>query len=254
MAEINQVSVDSKFQRFKDRLARYSWYAAWRRLRWKMRWKHTKRQLNLKLRQNGMKAYQALMDLCNAHGWTLCPTYGTLLGIVREDSLIGHDFDLDLMLIDDGSWELAQLIDVLLSAGFEVLRSFLYDGWIPEIAIVYQKVQIDLYFSRESDERSVSYWFEKPKGWSDPDPDIFVPVRTICSSYLPLRSDPKWGVVPVNARQLVEELYGEDWQIPLKKFSYPGPPVNVRLYDEKSRQLSSGAFFKQLEKGVEGRP
>lgn len=84
--------------------------------------------LNLFLGINQIKkdiAFLNLKDLAvvlEKHGIPLCPCFGTLLGIIRDNDFIDWDEDIDLMVLSEDKEELLDSFWDLREIGFDVIR------------------------------------------------------------------------------------------------------------------------------------
>jgi SAM-dependent methyltransferase len=141
--------------------------------------------------------------------------YGSLLGAVRENGFIGHDFDFDAAYISDhrdgpaAARELAEIARALIDYGFNVesrvITLHIYD---PKSA----GVKIDLFHL-----------------FFDADGRLRFPWGVAGTTDFPLA---KWqgtreielggstGLIPLNAELMVETMYGASWRTPNSGFSW----------------------------------
>jgi SAM-dependent methyltransferase len=147
-------------------------------------------------------------------GYELFFMYGTLLGAVREGGFISHDMDFDVAFIcsaTDGPGAAAELRDLglaLIDAGYEVSTwpgdLHVKRGAGPRIDI------FNIYFDIDGRLRlpfgAAGTSVVHKSDWQGVTEIDFVGGR---------------GVIPVNAEQLVEQLYGPGWRRPNPGFRWP---------------------------------
>lgn len=148
------------------------------------------------------------------HGLELFVIYGTLLGVVREKGFIGHDSDFDTAYVStartgpEAAAELERVALTLVEAGLEVeAREFVLHVLDPDVS----GHRIDVFHAFfDADER-----LRLPFGHAG---------RTaVTSEGWGLREEPLGPGcvrVPVHAEQVVEMLYGDDWQRPKPGFNW----------------------------------
>jgi hypothetical protein len=177
-------------------------------------------QLSKKLDEDWQSRVMALYQqtreiLAEEFGYDAFFVYGTLLGAVREGGYIAHDGDFDAAYIsrhDEGKAAAQELQDVALSLighGMQVeCMSCTLHIHDPDDA----GARIDLFHTYFDGEGKLSFPFG------------------IAGTSTVTRDDWKGtteidfpggrGLVPVNARQLVEHLYGGDWERPKPGFNW----------------------------------
>lgn len=201
----------------------------------KRKQKKIDKQDNCRLLKDGnsvLHEFDSLMKKNQIDYWL---TAGTLLGAVRENDFISHDLDIDvatkesnkdkfIAMMERSSFVLEHSID--LSTGKNVLRSYSLKG-----------IKIDVYFSEENDDQE----------------EITVFYRDLCDTsttplhaatmFLPLvkhLSTKKIGhydyPVPENYDEFLKAIYGENYMIPDKKWTYTKDLANAKYYsiEEKS--------------------
>lgn len=195
------------------------------------------------IRKNGLAVYQELVELFDHHGWTIFPAYGTLLGIIRDGGFIAHDYDIDLFLLDDRSWDVHSLVHGIERAGFRIHSAEIFRDDVYFIKIEKKNVLVDLFISREVGGRSRSYWFDMDSSHPLDYDTYLVPVQVDLPSLLPYTKDPVWGKIPVNAPTIVEILYGPNWQTPDKSRRIFASDAYEYLHDEQGLRLDAKAFY-----------
>lgn len=141
----------------------------------------------------------------------LVPSYGTLLGIIRDGQLMPHDDDFDFCYIsrkgsdEEICIEAVTLVECLRAAGIKlIISSFGF------IQVLLDEATFNIYLGWERQD-SLFLYFGIPDG---------IPAKLgeangtleIYGQIFPTQSDPK---------PLLEAIYGEEWGSPNQKFSYP---------------------------------
>jgi len=136
------------------------------------------------------------------------PFYGTLLGLVRENSCIEGDDDVDLMI---NIKEKSKVYVLFLKKCFKLTVSgenFLQFAYMIEK----QSVVIDFYFYEEREDFLVDKWnfFGREK---ERDYFVFYDKR----HFFPLK-EIEWGrnglLIPLYSEDLIEYCYGKKWKTP----------------------------------------
>ncbi|WP_186442011.1 class I SAM-dependent methyltransferase [Luteimonas sp. J16] len=144
------------------------------------------------------------------HGYEPFVVYGTLLGLVREGTFIGHDIDFDAAYVSrhrDGPSAAAELRDIaftLIDAGFDVeCRRTALHVHDPEDS----SVRIDLFDIYFNDQGELSF----PFGIAGTTVITRDEWRGLTSANLAGRQ----VRVPVDAERLAEHIYGGAWRTPI---------------------------------------
>lgn len=101
---------------------------------------------NKKFSESGIETFQDLCKLLNERNIKFWLCYGTLLGYVRENGILKHDFDFDIGLWnDDYSKELESALE---SHGFKLMHQFKSITDYPAFEQTYEKngVSIDFFY------------------------------------------------------------------------------------------------------------
>ena len=175
------------------------------------------KKLDVTWQKQVMDLYQEVrLFLAEKFGHDVFFIYGTLLGAVRENGYIGHDVDFDAAYVSrhtSGPEAAQELVDIglaLIEAGFVVdcMRSCLHihhpDG-DPE-------ARIDLFHTYFDAAGKLLFPFGIA-GTGSID-------RADWKDTLEIDFPGGRGLVPVNAEQVVEHLYGEDWRQPKPGFNW----------------------------------
>lgn len=143
---------------------------------------------------------------------------GTLLGLVREGTLIEYDNDIDLAIVLNGhteeevAKEWLALCDNLIAQGIGLSRS----EW-SKVTLKLNKISgfgVDLFPA----------WFSK-------EGDVYVYPHTYGnlkkSQVLPLRSHEGTGLkIPADSKAMVASNYGDNWHVPNEGWTFDWPKAN----------------------------
>lgn len=153
--------------------------------------------------------------------------WGTLLGLVREGRLIGHDYDIDFATYKMNDNEYCRFFEMLKAAGFELTRQFKYQGYIISETYDYKGTLVDFDYC-EADKGKMVYFeydigsdtvIEKASGlYTYRNMDVLI---YYAEEFSLVRGTFQNGVscnIPCNAEKHIEFLYGEDWRTPNPDF------------------------------------
>jgi len=162
-------------------------------------------------------------------GIQLFLTYGTLLGAVRENNFIGHDFDVDLSYISryEEGYEIAEESSKILNA---IINDDIEDvkfskGHFAQYKVIVKvdsfKFTIEIFTSFFKANKFFQYFwiggdFEKRNVWP--------------LSQMVFKDETFF--VPNNKEAFLERIYGVNWKVPNPNFSYDMSAVNFKLFKE----------------------
>ena len=160
--------------------------------------------------------YSGVRDiLADGYGYDVFLTYGSMLGAVREGGFIGHDLDFDSAYVSkhtdgaDAASELRDIALLLIDRGYDVegKATHLHVHPIGDPA-----TRIDLFhhYFDASGRMRFPFGFAgdsvvEASDWQGTKEIDFVGSRVL---------------VPTNAEQIAEHLYGSDWRIPQPGFAW----------------------------------
>ncbi len=151
-------------------------------------------------------------------------SFGTLLGFVREKAIIAYDDDIDICIINQNCDEWAKLNSVMKKCEMKKTREIFLKGNV--VISTYSKngVNIDFYLFDMIEGKPVTYSFLPLKDYIYKGElcerfrviEYHYPIvqeleeKTIHDTFL---------ILPKNAMEIIKFLYGEEWNIPDRKFS-----------------------------------
>lgn len=209
---MNKLNIKKRFQKM-------TWiYSVYKKIRRQI----THHNRNKMLHQNGYVVLDELTQLLFDAKFNSFIAYGTLLGFIREKGLLGHDDDLDFVILDteDFSWE--SLEKILYKNGYNKIRYFTNNDIITEETFQKNGLEIDFfrYFFEEDHCFGVGYKRFVGVNYSNDDE------RTTYKCTFPVIPDIEIQKInghavpiPSNYEALLECWYGEDWKTP-KKSNY----------------------------------
>lgn len=173
---------------------------------------------------NFEKALSNLKDLClcldnnQIEYWLCC---GTLLGVIRDNSLIKHDNDVDICInIDHLDYNLIQSIQVF---GFSIKSGYglIKDGF--ELCLERFGEKIDIFFFYKND----NYWYHSV--YTKIDKNYFGKFDYVFSpfSLTRIEFDNYHYSIPNNPEIVLEQQYGINWRKPDKNWLYYKSPKNI---------------------------
>lgn len=156
--------------------------------------------------ENNNKNLIIISKILNKNGVDFFPFYGTLLGLVREDSCIDGDDDIDLMVSYDDRDRIYEIMSGLGMKNTDGGRNFLQFTY----RIKDQPVIADFYLFEEEDEYLIERWNffgrERDENYS---------VHFDKKQIFPLSKIEWRGVelkMPNDPESVVEYCYGKEWR------------------------------------------
>jgi SAM-dependent methyltransferase len=162
--------------------------------------------------------------LAEVYGYDLFLAYGSMLGAVREGGVIGHDLDFDSAYVskhtdgDDAASELRDIALLLIDRGYDV------DGketvlHVHPVGDAVTRIDVFHHYFDATGRMRFPWGFAgdsvvEASDWQGTKEIDFLGTRVL---------------VPTNAEQIVEHLYGSDWRIPQPGFSWPRDRIDSAL-------------------------
>ena len=184
------------------------------------------------MHKNGVELVHFIQDTLNGEFFFF--DMGTLLGIIREGRLLGHDLDVDIGVIMEGEDTIERIRTIFKDAGCEHVRAFVIDEiGVGEDSFSYKDIRFDVGYYRQKEDKSVMYLTYK-------NPEVTLPQGTMnvvelsvsrINALDSVEFNGKQVNVPQNSEAYLAERYGANWRIPDKGYIYwKGPstkPVDL---------------------------
>lgn len=180
------------------------------------------------VQENGLCLMQKVSQTLNPLGICWFFDFGTLLGIIREKQLIGHDMDIDVGVINDTGVK-QKVEQALTNSGFKLCFEYIVDGRIVEQSYLCKKIVMDVhYYDNQGKHSSCYLLYQDPhKEYKADERDI---VKLVLSKIDKTQKINFQGIdikIPINAELLLEEKYGRSWRQPDKNWKYwEGPSAH----------------------------
>lgn len=144
-------------------------------------------------------------------------TYGSLLGLVRQNSLLARDTDVDIAVAPGASVETVRT--ALQADGLQLQRIMQIDRQVASMKICANGISADIYMLYE--QRGMLVDFEGNGGFilTMSHPKNAVIKKTFGNLTFP---------VPAQTEAYLAHLYGTDWRIPVRNWSWKHSSANRR--------------------------
>ena len=178
---------------------------------------------NTALNENGYIVLEQISKVLQQIEIVHFPDFGTLLGLVREGKLLGHDCDIDFGILNAGEKDKESIRHAVGELGYKRREHYCVNGIIREESYEKGDNSFDVFYYEKDSKGYHCYIFcridhVKYKNKSEASAgiyrypmDIIPELRTIHNIDLP---------IPRNAEKLLEMKYGKDWRIPNKHWHY----------------------------------
>ena len=164
------------------------------------------RPMNLPVARENIRLFKRIME---EHRAPFYLYFGTLLGAVRDRDFIAHDYDTDVMILEETRPRLAEAAPALIAAGFEFARCKARGRFV---TFLRNDEFIDVYVARRS--------LRLPcrRCW-DVDGNLVGPESLAGFTDFPFLGETYQ--VPLQYERVLAEMYGPDWRIEKKNCSAP---------------------------------
>lgn len=156
---------------------------------------------------------------------------GTLLGIIRNGSLLKHDLDVDIAVYADSEEQKLAIRKMLIANGSKIQYSYSVDGLgTVEESYVHDGIKFDISYYTRSCDVDICYLFYLEPNRVYESADVMSVVRLECSTIEDIVQIDFNGVsinVPSNSEKYLEQRYGSTWRIPDTNYVYwKGPSTH----------------------------
>lgn len=183
----------------------------------------------------GPKALSLIQNSAKESGIVVVPYYGTLLGLVREKSLLRHDADMDFA-IPIGEQNIGEFYAALVNKGFLFEKFATRNNRLVEFSVRYKEVCIDFFLFGLNKKRDRNIFVFNDRG------EIRVHSYPLILGCEYVQTEYGQILIPINSQGHLLNEYGE-WRIPNKQwdarrgpsFRKLLPPSNWKC--EESREI-----------------
>ena len=123
--------------------------------------KHKKKVKNF--RKNGCDAAKKIVQAMNETNFQFFITYGTLLGIVRDNKFMQHDDDLDFGILEGDNFSWSEIDKIMNKYNITLLHEFIYKDKVVERTYVTQSnISVDFFlYNKILDKQEVYFFLRK---------------------------------------------------------------------------------------------
>lgn len=190
-----------------------------------------KKQKNFKLKKNGQNVIEYLQKILEKKNVKFFFDMGTLLGIIREGHLLGHDIDIDIGVFLTNEEEKEDLCKYLESEHCQLKYKFsVKELGVVEYSYLYNEIKFDITFYTNKDKKSICHLLY-------PDTVETKIMRVVELSCPIINNTDKynWNDININVPHDPESYlchrYGDNWKIPDKNYIYwKGPSTKPTNY------------------------
>lgn len=182
-------------------------------------WRRNRREGRIRngLATRGVSTLVEVLDLMHNAEIESFAAFGTMLGIVRERGLIGHDLDVDTAFVISSVKDWNTIETALTSAGYEKVREFAFEGTVTEQSYRSGTFTFDVFglFPIENEMcRAYLYSREDGEHYARHEHTVrkldFPKPEALDSVELPEGSI----FIPSNYQEYLEAAYGPNWSKP----------------------------------------
>lgn len=182
------------------------------------------------IQKQGFEIIGTLQSVLDQLDITFFFDMGTLLGIVREGKLLGHDLDIDTAVIIEAEDDIQKVTEKLIQNGCVHKYRYIVDGiGIVEDSFNIGGVKFDVNYYQHNGENDICYL-----GYKKPDQNYEEGTMNVVSLSCPkIKNVVKIQVngreinVPVCPEQYLANRYGDNWRVPDKDYIYwKGPSAS----------------------------
>ena len=187
------------------------------------KWKIGNSNQNSDFNVNGFKVFKLVVKNINENNIEVWPTFGTLLGLVRNKKLLDYDNDLDFGCFFDLDRQ-SFLRKKLLGLGFKRDCSLYFNDICVLDKFIYDGVEIDFYYFFKDQDDVFSYDFDQD-GFLSVEENIkigkkIIPYKSIYSNFhfKQIEIDGLKFNIPDPIRKHLADLYGDNYETPDKEW------------------------------------
>jgi hypothetical protein len=193
-----------------------------------------KRKKRKQIQSKGAETIKKLHEVLRDCNCIFHVDMGTLLGIIREGKLLGHDLDIDIAVHTANVDKINEIKKRLLNNNCIHKYRYKIEGiGIVEDSFILNNIKFDINYYLNIEGKSLCYLFYREDG-KKYDDNKFNAVRLSCSEIERVTKIPFMGFdvnVPIDSEKYLSERYGQNWRIPDKSYVYwKGPSAEKVNY------------------------
>ncbi len=179
-----------------------------------------KKQKRKNIKRNGIKTIHSIQKILGKEKFFF--DMGTLLGIIREGRLLGHDLDIDTGIFLDDEKDVERIRNLLLNNGCNLYRSFTIEGiGVVEDSFTINNIKFDVAYYRIEDNYDVTYlMYESLTNPIENGLNVVKLKSSHINEFVQIDFNGKKINVPKESEKYLAERYGENWRIPDKNYIY----------------------------------
>jgi len=204
---------------------------------------HVVRYRSILLQRHGATILSKVNDLSRQHSVDVYPTFGTLLGLIRDGRLMKHDFDMDFAILPSAT-NLSVFFAELQKEGFYFEWMETVDDCLTEVRFRYKELTIDFFlhsFTADRNKMMMIQTDSETRRYEYPRVDFLIDHSVLG---LNLR-------IPNNYEEYLTSMYGA-WNIVIKSgWSSTMAPCFIGVNDPSQYSIttsfSSSVFLRWID-------
>lgn len=181
------------------------------------------------IRKQGLLALKEVFDIINKDKPKAFAAFGTLLGLYREQALLGHDIDIDIGCFHE---DLEDTLNALTAAGIHFTYYF-QDTTHPnclEYRFFHKKIPFDIFVFNRIDGEAICTDFINKNGVFSIRENVF---EDFSLDYIEI--DGYHFCVPQHPEKFLLGRYGKNYMTPDKSYDYKNPAPCIRNTDRVAK-------------------
>ena len=195
------------------------------------------KKMNKAIRYCGMSIISQICSEVNKKNADVFVDYGTLLGIVRDNKLLGWDHDVDFGVHITESFGWLEIESIMHKIGFSKVRQFVYRGEITEQTYKSKDLFIDFFRHYENAGNSISFVYDKKSNKIYPTENSWdvMEFRTPSVETITTIKISDYTInIPCNYEEYLLSIYGDNWRTPDPNWKTGSGPATSFLEGEFS--------------------
>ncbi len=148
--------------------------------------------------------------------------FGTLLGIYRDNKIIGRDLDIDVAIIVKDTSDIKKIDSLFTNNGYILKLEFEVEGvGISQQSFVKNGVNVDISYFFAANNELLTYLLY------DDDKVLYFSIPMVDSIKKEFNGTEIY--IPNYTEKVLERIYGVDWKIPNAKYKYWENPCAIKI-------------------------